>query len=69
MRFINSWRTSSDEEMIREFDWKPRWATIRSEKVCARSTFEPSSAPDCREPRPPVPAMPIWASPELLLWM
>src|SRR4051812_12047440 len=51
--------------MTREFAWKPRWATIRLVNSWARSTFDISSVEPWSVPRPPLPAVPIWARPEL----
>lgn len=50
--------------MTREFAWNPRCATISEVNSEDRSTFDISSAPPASEPRPPVPAVPIAASPE-----
>ena len=65
MRFTRSWSSSSEAVMTFEFAWKPRWATIRLVNSLDRSTFDISSAPPAREPRPPVPAAPTCGSPEL----
>jgi hypothetical protein len=51
--------------MTFEFAWKPRWATIRLVNSWARSTFDISSVPPARRPRPPLPAPPTLARPEL----
>src|SRR4051794_13230471 len=43
---------SSAVVMTRLFAWKPRWAVIRFVNSWARSTFDISTAPVVREPKP-----------------
>src|SRR3954451_24577476 len=65
LRLTRSWRISSELVITRLFAWKPRWATIRPVNSSARSTLDISSAPELSTPRPPIPATPTFATPEL----
>src|SRR3954451_18727316 len=65
LRLTRSWRISSELVITRLLAWKPRWATISPVHSSARSTLDISSAPALSTPRPPVPAWPTIALPEL----
>ena len=53
--------------MVRALAWKPVWASIIEVNSCARSTLDCSSDPGVSEPRPPVPGLPVFATPEAAL--
>src|SRR3954447_5633302 len=64
LRFTRSWSSSSDEVMIFEFAWKPRWAMIRLVNSWPRSTLDISSEPAAKVPAVPVPAACMSTLPE-----
>jgi hypothetical protein len=66
-RFTSSWSISSDVVITRLLAWKPRSAVIMLVNSWARSTFDISTAPGIRVPRPFVPAMLAVSAPELFV--
>ena len=60
----SDWRAVDVESTTLVFAWYAVCASMRSVSSVARSTFDPSTAPPWRDPRPFVPGSPSWALPE-----